>query len=163
MNNNKKNIIKMYHYTENHSMNTVKYNRYYRNAEYSGFVNGYNSAIYEKSFQLGYEYGKQNKDTFQIPEFYKNLHIPSENKKTQTYEDDEDDELSYSEFSQIIYSDEEDNTHPNTAKKWVNNDFYESLNSPIKRPPPPPSPINYPPLPRKIINYPCITKNSVTL
>ena len=132
----------MYHFDNNYSMNNVKYNKFYRNAEYSGFVNGYNLAIYQKCFDLGYEYGRKNKEVFQIPDFYKKLHEPIIPQKKPTKPKKPTlittDELSYSDFSEISDQEHEDFSPPKLPprpKSYNNNkmySYYEPLDSPNK-------------------------------
>ena len=115
----------MFHWDNNFSLNNTKYNRFYRNSEYSGFVNGYNQAIYEKCYQLGYELGKQNKEPFSIPDFFKKLNeIETEEKQT----NEKEDELSYSD-SEISNLEDQEPFSP----LWKKNNFYECLNSPIEK------------------------------
>ncbi len=65
-----------YNYNKNYQTSPEQtfdfnYNFFYRYAQHCGFVNGYNQAIYEKSFSQGYQYAlTTNQETVTVPKFY---------------------------------------------------------------------------------------------
>ena len=138
----------MFHYNQNMSLNNVKYNRFYRNAEYSGFVNGYNAAIYEKCYDLGYELGRKNTEVFKIPDYYKKIHNISENEIKESEEniqENEEDSDSENELPDILkYTPEpEPNNYEEQYyyKPLEDSEEYTDYTKSHEKPLPPPSPI----------------------
>ena len=73
----------MYKYNTNYNTENInkifEQNQYfYDYARHCGFLNGFNMAVYQKNYELGYNYAKTYyNEPYHVPKFFQNKHVPT--------------------------------------------------------------------------------------